>query len=432
MKSFKELSENLKEDLGLGKVHLPSNQQVMAINRKLKADAPEVLKDYRKLLKAIDKSAVTGQEIVYIRDEPSAAYRKKTGFGDAHRVVMRKRTNNPLGKEVVYHSGSSETTYNTVLAFKEEYVHEGTSASDRGEPQTPHTKKQYDALSPKDKKLVDARVKAARKQSMSRNPSESPRNYKKHKPKTRRGGVSKYGRGQTGPLPKNEEVNEMLNDIIESKRMERLLKQLGFQLDKPGPRNPTDADINAMDSFLAGAALKGWTKNPDGSQGYPFGHPFQSPKRKVKKLMNKFFKNHGMTGPGMIEIIKTDATPKEKAELKQLTTQLGNGTPREKELLGKISTIMKESVNEGGMGRMKDPHTIRYVDPKQKDTTNISVVDGEREAKKFLAKVKKKGMSGTIKKGSEQPGSIQTVKYNQSTDQLNKASRYDTLTGKRR
>ena len=171
---------------------------------------------------------------------------------------------------------------------------EGTSASQRGEPQTPHTKKQYDALSPKEKKLVDARVKAARKQSMSRNPSESPRNYKKRKPKTRRGGVSKYGRGQTGPLPKNEEVNE------------------------------------------------------------------------------------------------------------------------------------------GGMGRMKDPYTIRYVDPKQKDTTNISVVDGEREAKKFLAKVKKKGMSGTIKKGSEQPGSIQTVKYNQSTDQLNKASRYDTLTGKRK
>ena len=39
---------------------------------------------------------------------------------------------------------------------------EGTSASQRGEPQTPHTKKQYDALSPKDKKIVDARVKRAR------------------------------------------------------------------------------------------------------------------------------------------------------------------------------------------------------------------------------------------------------------------------------
>ena len=60
-------------------------------------------------------------------------------------------------------------------------VNEGTSASDRGEPQTPHTKKQYDALSPKDKKIIDARLKAARKQGMSRNPYESPHNYKKRK-----------------------------------------------------------------------------------------------------------------------------------------------------------------------------------------------------------------------------------------------------------
>jgi hypothetical protein len=92
-------------------------------------------------------------------------------------------------------------------------LEEGTSASDRGEPQTPHTKKEYDALSPKDKKIVDARLKAARKQGMSRNPYESPRNYKKRKPKTRRGGVSKYGRGQTGPLPKNEETEISVNEV---------------------------------------------------------------------------------------------------------------------------------------------------------------------------------------------------------------------------
>ena len=45
MKTFKNLRDELEEDLGLGKVHLPSNQQVMSINRKLKADAPEVLKE---------------------------------------------------------------------------------------------------------------------------------------------------------------------------------------------------------------------------------------------------------------------------------------------------------------------------------------------------------------------------------------------------
>jgi len=458
-------------------------------------------------------------------------------------------------------------------------MEEGTSASDRGEPQTPHTKKQYDALSPKDKKLVDARVKKARYAQ----PEGRPRmkGHFKSKFKKEEEGIDEgtwelpdtpiqkktLEKLMSKPLPVGSDLakkyknsaeaklysiigdDELFDDlddlrqkkgekadarpvvkkaikrlgikeenVNEGKRLNRLMKDLGIQIDKPGPNNPTDDEIEAMDSFMASKAIKGWTKNPDGSQGYPFGHPFQSPKRKVKKLMDRFFKNHGMTGPGMIKIIKTDATPKEKAELKQLATQLGNGTPREKELLGKISTIMKESVNEaiwtkrigademramasgerpwtivgmkgkkvigkskpistvskipdmlkafakgksedtgivvkdadgdvvytyhrgsmkegideGGMGRMKDPYTIRYVDPKQKDTTNISVVDGEREAKKFLAKVKKKGMSGTIKKGSEQPGSIQTVKYNQSTDQLNKASRYDTLTGKRR
>ena len=111
----------IEEDLGLGKVHFPDQKTVMAINRKLKADAPEVLKDYRKLLKKLNSSFSTGKEIVYIRDEPKESYRKKTGFGNAHRVVMRDRTSSPLGKEVVYHKGSMETTYDTVLAFKEEY-----------------------------------------------------------------------------------------------------------------------------------------------------------------------------------------------------------------------------------------------------------------------------------------------------------------------
>ena len=456
-------SENLKEDLGLGKVHLPSNQQVMAINRKLKADAPEVLKDWRKLSKALDKSAVTGQEIVYIRDEPSAAYRKKTGFGDAHRVVMRKRTNNPLGKEVVYHSGSSETTYNTVLAFKEEYVHEGTSASDRGEPQTPHTQKQYDALSPKNKKLVDARVKAARKQSMSRNPSESPRNYKKRKPKTRRGGVSKYGRGQTGPLPKNEEEDVKEGIVILPKRSSRGgdVKEVGkdkrggktqyWWRHKNGLKNVYDSleklryalrnDANFKDAEeitkQLGEAVNEaiWNKRmSDLEKSREFINPSGS-KDLVKWLntntrlkVDKFQRDRKLKHDKEQDKIKGRSAVNSKVRNAARSIQIKRAQKKARKKDG----FSEEIVDEGGMGRMKDPYTIRYVDPKQKDTTNISVVDGEQEAKKFLAKVKKKGMSGTIKKGSEQPGSIQTVKYNQSTDQLNKASRYDTLTGKRR
>jgi hypothetical protein len=119
---FKELLN--EAPLNLGKVHLPPQKTVMAINRKLKANAPEILKDYRRLLKDLQSSFAIGKEIVYIRDEPEESYRKKTGFGNAHRVVLRDRTKSPLGKEVVYHKGSMETTYDTVLAFTEEYIPE--------------------------------------------------------------------------------------------------------------------------------------------------------------------------------------------------------------------------------------------------------------------------------------------------------------------
>jgi hypothetical protein len=60
--------------------------------------------------------------------------------------------------------------------FKTLRVDEGTNARQRGEVQSPRSQKEYDALSPKDKKLVDARTKRAFKQSISRQPGESPRN----------------------------------------------------------------------------------------------------------------------------------------------------------------------------------------------------------------------------------------------------------------
>jgi hypothetical protein len=62
-----------------------------------------------------------------------------------------------------------------------EWIHdrlmdEGTNARQRGEVQSPRSQKEYDALSPADKKIVDARTKRAFKQSISRQPGESPRN----------------------------------------------------------------------------------------------------------------------------------------------------------------------------------------------------------------------------------------------------------------
>ena len=65
-------------------------------------------------------------------------------------------------------------------------ANEGTkNARQRGEVQSPRSQKEYDALSPKDKKIVDARTKRAFVQSISRQPGESPRNRKKKKPRNR-------------------------------------------------------------------------------------------------------------------------------------------------------------------------------------------------------------------------------------------------------
>ena len=68
----------------------------------------------------------------------------------------------------------------------EVHTNEGTNARQRGEIQSPRSQEEYDALSPKDKKIIDKRIKNAKKQGMSANPGESPRNKRtKRKPQNR-------------------------------------------------------------------------------------------------------------------------------------------------------------------------------------------------------------------------------------------------------
>jgi hypothetical protein len=88
---------------------------------------------------------------------------------------------------------SGEMPYGTAKArtgdpyewIEDRLMDEGTSARQRGEIQSPRTPEEYDALSPKDKKIIDKRIKNAKKQSMSRQPGESPRNKRSPKKKPR-------------------------------------------------------------------------------------------------------------------------------------------------------------------------------------------------------------------------------------------------------
>ena len=69
----------------------------------------------------------------------------------------------------------------TFKELSDDITNEGTNAKQRGEVQSPRSQDEYDALSPRDKKIVDKRIEKAKKQSMSANPGESPRNNRKMK-----------------------------------------------------------------------------------------------------------------------------------------------------------------------------------------------------------------------------------------------------------
>jgi hypothetical protein len=94
----------------------------------------------------------------------------------------------PKKNEDVSFSSSSGRAPKIMKSFKElRAMDEGTNARQRGEVQSPRSPEEYDALSPADKKIVDKRTKNARKQGMSRQPGESPRNKRtKRKPRNHR------------------------------------------------------------------------------------------------------------------------------------------------------------------------------------------------------------------------------------------------------
>jgi len=240
---------------------------------------------------------------------------------------------------------------------------EGTSARQRGEVQSPRSQKEYDALSPKDKKIIDKRTRNAFKQSISRQPGESPRNKR-----------------ITTKRKNFEENEEEMNEnvlMVHTKKTPKGDFRWMLQTIKYG-KNTTVMTGNEPTRAKAMAAGK-----------------------KAKKAAGK---EKGMT-----------------ASAKKNRKDYGDHLARQDE------------ARDAGykMGQSKDPYTVKYS-AKKSGPVKISVVDGKKEAEKFLKNVKKQGMNGIIVKGWNQPGSTQTFKYGQSHDALAKAARYDTLTGKKR
>ena len=98
---------------------------------------------------------------------------------------LRKSNQRGSTRTIKYNTSPEELSksfrYDTLTGNKRwgESVEEGTNAQERGEVQSPRSEEEYDALSPADKKIVDKRIRNAFKQSISRQPGESPRNKRK-------------------------------------------------------------------------------------------------------------------------------------------------------------------------------------------------------------------------------------------------------------
>ena len=113
-----------------------------------------------------------------------------------------------------YFISSGEMPYGTAKGrtgdpyewISDRLMDEGTNARQRGEIQSPRTPEEYDALSPKDKKIIDKRIANAKKQGMSANPGESPRNKRtKKKPQNRN-----RRKNTNEEFENNIEMNEVL------------------------------------------------------------------------------------------------------------------------------------------------------------------------------------------------------------------------------
>jgi nicotinamidase-related amidase len=168
MKTFKELSEKLMQ---ITEAWGSTNPKVPFTGEYEVEFAP---------------NSVTGRSSFYVdhdggfTDKPGLIYVKTDYKGKGDSNTNEKKFIATLKKHLAAAKKAGERVNVEI------HTNEGTNARQRGEIQSPRTPEEYDALSPKDKKIIDKRIKNAKKQGMSANPGESPRNKRtKRKPQNR-------------------------------------------------------------------------------------------------------------------------------------------------------------------------------------------------------------------------------------------------------
>jgi len=178
MKTFKDLLAEKPSSSLKGDKMFPQRNPRDAAKETQRSDTEklaDIRKDREKDSVKRRTDAINKQKDTAIAKEKEKAAKKISGL---------------VGEELVVEENSpGDAIMKKKKTFKEisKEIEEGTSARQRGEVQSPRSQKEYDALSPEDKEIVDARTKRAFKQSISRQPGESPRNKrKKKKPRNNR------------------------------------------------------------------------------------------------------------------------------------------------------------------------------------------------------------------------------------------------------
>jgi hypothetical protein len=328
--------------------------------------------------------------------------------------------------------------------FKTLRVDEGTNARQRGEVQSPRSQKEYDRLSPKDKKLVDDRIKRAFKQSISANPGESPRNKKKKintkiQDRERRRSLARHGHitsGDIAPSPSSAA------DIEEAKTMGGILRKVkkgtppytvvamvkGKVVDQQVARVAAQvpAIITEFQGGGSGATdlgskhggeVKIAVEDKDSRVVYSeqyvqqginenvlMVHTQKTPKGDFRWLLQTIKYGKNTTVASGTESSRAKAMTAGKKAKKAASKQKGMtpGVAKNRKGYGDhLASQQDEARSSPGykMPQSKDPYTVKYS-ARKNGPVKISVVDGKKAALKFVKDIKKQGMNGIIVKGN--------------------------------
>jgi hypothetical protein len=402
--AWKNFGESIEEAVsvdGRTKGYRAAVARILARNGKMSAAAPEdneapEPQDDVDVQQTDEGNRLIGATIEKGKKDVAAA--KEAERKAAHTAMVKRlhaasgtKPNKPLRKSnqrgstrtIKYNTSPEELAksfrYDTLTGKKRwgESVEEGTNARQRGEVQSPGSKKEYDALSPEDKEIVDKRIANARKQSMSRQPGESPRN-KRSTPKRK----------------KNEEVNEAAAKRPMSaaqkarhKKHQELLKITGAKKSK-APRKKARGKTEISKTASRYEDIEREIEE-DAALRAILDHPSHAKSAKKVRGGDSLSKPEHKT---LASAIIGHLAKNRPGHLKRSGDHYEAGEEAIDDLNSSYSPNHGESIEEDRRG---ETFEVKYAMSK-KGPIRVSKFNSHSDAHKFLAQVRKQGFKGMV------------------------------------